>query len=348
MTTATIKQVTDERDAAHRELHGASPRVAAQSPARDADAPEIAVRVRGLVKRYADGTQANRGIDLDVRRGEVVAILGANGAGKTTFLRQLTTELRPTSGSVRVFGADSVADPQRAKRRMGITPQEAGLFETLTVREHFELFARLKDLSKREARAAAEEIMHELGLHNSSRKRVGALSGGQRRRILVGLALLGRPPLLILDEPTTGLDPDSRRAVWQVLRRAVAEGATVILSTHYMEEAERLSDRVGIIAAGRLAAIGTLEELFAQLATTHRVSFREEFGGDIQTRLFATFAEARAFVARQCLSEYAIARVSLEDVYFALAGQKLTESEDATGDTRDDARDDARGEDARR
>jgi ABC-type multidrug transport system ATPase subunit len=339
MTTATIKQLTDEINAAREEHQGASCRVASQTPARDANSQEIAVRVRGLVKRYADGTLAVRGIDLDVRRGEVVSILGANGAGKTTFLRQLTTELRPTAGSVRIFGADAIADPQRVKRRMGITPQEAGLFETLTVGEHFELFARLKDLNKRAARAAAEEIMDELGLHDSPRKRVGALSGGQRRRILIGLALLGRPPLLILDEPTTGLDPDSRRAVWQVLRRAVAEGATVILSTHYMEEAERLSDRVGVIAAGRLVALGTLEELFARLDTTHRVSFRDEFGGDEQARLFATFAEARAFVIRARLSEYAIARVSLEDVYFALAGQRLTGSEGAVDNTgREDAR----------
>jgi ABC-type multidrug transport system ATPase subunit len=332
MTTATIKQLTDGIDAAREERHGAPRRAAPPTPARDVDAPEIAVRVRGLVKRYADGTRANRGIDLDVRRGEVVSILGANGAGKTTFLRQLTTELRPTAGSVEIFGADAVADPQRVKRRMGILPQEAGLFESLTVREHFELFARLKDLGKREARSAAGETMDELGLRDESRKRVGALSGGQRRRILVGLALLGRPPLLVLDEPTTGLDPDSRRAVWQVLRRAVAGGATVLLSTHYMEEAERLSDRVGVIAAGRLVAIGTLEELFARLATTHRVSFRDECGGDEQTRLFATFAEARAFVARELLSEYAIARVSLEDVYFALAGQRLTGRDAAARD----------------
>src|SRR5947209_1392940 len=117
-----------------------------------------AVRVRGLVKRYGDGTAANRGIDLDVRRGEVVSILGPNGAGKTTFLRQMTTELKPTSGLIEIFGVDAVAEPARAKRVMGITPQEAGLFETLTVREHFEFFGRFKGLSKSEARLAAFDI----------------------------------------------------------------------------------------------------------------------------------------------------------------------------------------------
>src|SRR5207248_6593612 len=123
-----------------------------------------AVRVRDLVKRYRDGTEANRGIDLDVRRGEVVSILGPNGAGKTTFLRQLTTELLPTSGTVSIFDVDAIAEPERVKRAMGITPQEAGVFERLTVREHFELFARFRNLSKREARDAAREVIAELGL----------------------------------------------------------------------------------------------------------------------------------------------------------------------------------------
>src|SRR5207237_3650273 len=129
---------------------------------------------------------------------------------------------------------------------------EAGVFETLSVREHFELFARLKGLSKKAAREAAAQTIHELDLDAETGKRVGALSGGQRRRILIGLALLGRPPLLVLDEPTTGLDPFSRRSVWDVIRRTVADNTTVILSTHYIEEAERLSDRIGIIALGRL------------------------------------------------------------------------------------------------
>jgi ABC-2 type transport system ATP-binding protein len=283
----------------------------------------LAVCVRGLMKRYGDGTEANRGIDLDVRRGEVVAILGPNGAGKTTFLRQLTTELMPTAGTVSVFGVDAVAEPERAKRAMGITPQEAGVFEALTVREHLEFFARLKSLSKREARAAAVEVIEELGLTPETDKQVGALSGGQRRRILIGLALLGRPPLLVLDEPTTGLDPSSRRTVWSIVRRAVSEGSTVILSTHYMEEAERLSDRIGIIAAGRLIAFGTLDELLARLERSYRLSYRDPFDplGELNVRYFASFAEAQQYIARDLLSEYSIARASLEDVYFELTGE---------------------------
>jgi ABC-2 type transport system ATP-binding protein len=294
--------------------------------------PEVAVRVQNLVKVYRDGTEANRGISLEVRRGEVAAIVGPNGAGKTTFLRQLTTELRPTTGSVSVFGVDAVAEPQQAKRAMGITPQEAGVFERLTVREHFELFARLKHLSKREARAAAREVIAELELTGETNKSVGALSGGQRRRILIGLALLGRPPLLVLDEPTTGLDPASRRAVWGVIRRAVSTGTTVILSTHYMEEAERLSDRIGVIAAGRLIAFGTLDELLARVERSYRLSYRDPIDplSDLKIRYFASFAQAQQQIARELLSEYSIARASLEDVYFTLTGEPFDKDETET------------------
>ena len=153
--------------------------------------------MRGLVKEYKDGTRANRGIDLEVRRGEIVAVLGPNGAGKTTFLRQLTTELRPSGGDIRVFGIDVIREPQKAKRLMGITPQEAGTFDTLTTEQHLELFARLKGLSRKQAIVATAEIGDVLGLTEHFRKPVGSLSGGQRRRILIGLALIGRPPLLV-------------------------------------------------------------------------------------------------------------------------------------------------------
>jgi ABC-2 type transport system ATP-binding protein len=288
------------------------------------DARPPALSARGLCKRYRDGTEANRGIDLDVHAGEVVSVLGPNGAGKTTFLRQVTTELRPTAGSVAVFGVDAVASPLRAKSLMGITPQEAGLFERLKVREHLELFARLKGLSKPEARAAAREVAEELGLGSEFGRSVGALSGGQRRRVLVGLALLGRPPLLVLDEPTTGLDPASRQAVWDVIRRAASRGAAVVLSTHYIEEAERLSDRVAVILGGRLVAYGTLEELLGRLERSYRVSYRDPLDpeGEPRSLYFASFAEARTYVADERLSEYTVARASLEDVYFALTGRR--------------------------
>ena len=290
---------------------------------------EPAVRVRGLIKEYKDGTRANRGIDLDVPRGAVVTILGPNGAGKTTFLRQLTTELRPSAGTIRFLGVVAMREPRRAKQQMGITPQEAGLFESLTVRQHLELFGRLKGLRKSDAASASDDLLEQLGLAPEAGRRVGTLSGGQRRRILIGLALLGRPPLLVLDEPTTGLDPVSRRAVWSVLRRVVQNGASVILSTHYMEEAERLSDRVGIISGGRLIAFGTVPELLAKVRESYRLTYHDTStsAGDLRVCRFATFAGAKAHVERRNLSEYSVARASLEDVYFELTGEAFPSDE---------------------
>ena len=286
----------------------------------------VAVRVRGLIKRYRDGTEANRGIDLDVRQGEILSILGPNGAGKTTFLRQVTSELRPTSGSIQIFGVNAIALPRQVKQKMGITPQEAGVFETLTVREHLELFARLKGLAKDEARKSTTEVIHQLDLDGETSRRVGELSGGQRRRVLIGLALLGSPPLLVLDEPTTGLDPVSRRTTWEVIRKAVSRGATVILSTHYIEEAEHLSDRIGIISEGRMIALGTLEELLSRLPKSYRFSCRTSLDYH-RVQYFSTFTEAQQYAAREGIAEYSLARASLEDVYFELTGQAFEAAE---------------------
>jgi len=188
---------------------------------------------------------------------------------------------------------------------------------------------RLKRLSKLEAREAAREVIAELGLRAETNKSVGALSGGQRRRILIGLALLGRPPLLVLDEPTTGLDPSSRRAVWGVILRAVSAGATVILSTHYMEEAERLSDRIGVIAGGRLVAFDTLDKLLSRLYRSYRLSYRDPVDplSDLKIRYYSSFAQAQQHIARELLSEYSIARASLEDVYFTLTGEPFDKDE---------------------
>jgi ABC-type multidrug transport system ATPase subunit len=291
-----------------------------------------AVSVRGLVKEYRDGTRANRGIDLEVRRGEVVAVLGPNGAGKTTFLRQLTTELRPSGGEISVFGIDVVREPQRAKRLMGITPQEAGTFDTLSVRQHLQLFARLKGLSRRQSAEATTEIGELLGLTDHWSRPVGSLSGGQRRRILIGLALIGRPPLLVLDEPTTGLDPASRKAVWNVLRQTVTDGTTLVFSTHYMEEAERLSDRIAIIDTGRVIAFGTVRELVSRLHDSYRLSFHDPTysngHGHVRVQRYATFADVQLQIKRLRLSEYSIARASLEDVYFELAGHQFQDEDE--------------------
>jgi ABC-type multidrug transport system ATPase subunit len=282
---------------------------------------QIAVSVRELFKSYKNGTQATRGIDFTVRGGECVAILGPNGAGKTTFLRQLTTELKPTSGAIEIFGIDAIREANEAKLLMGVTPQEAGVFETLTVREHLELFGKLKGLDRKSARAQTDEILENLELSENAKKQVGTLSGGQRRRILIGLALLGKPPLLILDEPTTGLDPNARRTVWQMLKKIIGEGATVIFSTHYLEEAEQLSHRIAFINDGKIVADGSLQELRARFPRRYRMNFAK--GETAQTVFFDTFIEAQDFISESNLDEYQIATSSLEDVYFSLVGEPL-------------------------
>jgi len=283
-----------------------------------------AVRVENLFKRYKNGTQATRGIDFTVERGESVAVLGPNGAGKTTFLRQLTTELKPTSGAIEIFGVDTVQNAAKAKLLMGVTPQEAGVFETLTVSEHLELFGRLKGLDKTETRRQTAELLETLELSAQAKNRVGELSGGQKRRILIGLAMLGKPPLLILDEPTTGLDPDARRAVWLLLKQIIADGVTVIFSTHYLEEAENLSHRVAFINAGKILADGTLADLRSRLPNKYRLHY---LNGNGQTptphiEFFEDFGTVQDFIKSKQLKEYQIAATSLEDVYFSLNGDE--------------------------
>ena len=290
---------------------------------------KTAVCVTNLFKSYKNGTEATRGIDFSVKRGESVAILGANGAGKTTFLRQLTTELKPTSGAIKIFGVDAVKNANKAKLSMGVTPQEAGVFETLTVREHLELFGKLKGLNKSSARAETDELLKNLELETQAKKQVGELSGGQRRRILIGLAFLGKPPLLILDEPTTGLDPQSRRTVWLLLKQTINSGTTVIFSTHYLEEAEQLSERIAFIDGGKIVADGSLSELRARFPNKYRLSF---LNGDGQIAMphvefFEDFNAAQKYIGEKEISEYQLATVSLEDIYFSLVGKSLSDEE---------------------
>lgn len=286
--------------------------------------PSIALQSAGIFKRYKNGTEAVRGIDLTVNSGESISILGPNGAGKTSFLRILTTELRPTDGSVNILGIDAIAEPQAAKTNLGVTPQEAGVFETLRLREHLALFGRLKGLSKLEANTQTERLLGDLGLKDSLGKRVGDLSGGQRRRLLIGLALIGGPPLLILDEPTTGLDPVSRREVWDLLKKIISNGTTLIFSTHYMEEAEFLSDRIAFINAGKIVALGTLEELQSRFPLRYRLRFTlDTTKRKTETLYFETFGKVQAFLADAEPEEYQIATSSLEDVYLSLAGEQL-------------------------
>ena len=222
-----------------------------------------AIEVRGLEREFEGGVKAVRGVDLEVAEGEIYAFLGPNGAGKTTTLRMLTTLLRPTGGSARVADHDVVAEAAAVREAIGVALQEAALDPLMTGRELIRLQATLHRLPRAEGERRADALLDRVGLQGAADRRVGTYSGGMRRRLDLASALVHEPRVLFLDEPTTGLDPVSRKAIWEEVQKLNAEGATVFLTTQYLEEADQLADRVGIIAGGRLHAEGTLDELRA-------------------------------------------------------------------------------------
>jgi ABC-2 type transport system ATP-binding protein len=294
----------------------------------DTELPLVVDRVN---KTYKGGIEANREISFSVRPGEILGILGPNGAGKTTLVRQITTELMPSSGSIRVFDVDVVSDPIRAKFMMGIVPQEADLHEMLTVRQTLRIFGKLRGLSSRYAATRADELIASLRLEDHRNVPNLKLSGGLKRRVMVGIATLSHPKLIVLDEPTTGLDPQSRRDLWALLRENRERGSAILLTTHYMEEAEALCDRVGVIQHGKLLALDTVPNLraahgyeFKVTYTTHGTENKTHtvYGVDDQ--------ELVAKVRDKGVRQYSVARTSLEDVYLA-----LTDGEDSDGFTDD-------------
>ena len=231
----------------------------------DATHNGAAVQADGLVKHYAgkDVIEAVRGVDLRVEGGEVFGFLGPNGAGKSTTVKMLTTLLSITSGTAFVAGVDVARDPDEARRRMGVALQEAGLDPRQTGRELLVLQGRLFGMSPSEALTRAGELLALVELEDSADRRIKGYSGGLKRRLDLASALVHEPEVLFLDEPTTGLDPASRLTVWEEVRRINARGMTVFLTTQYLEEADQLADRVGLLDEGRLVAEGTPAELKA-------------------------------------------------------------------------------------
>lgn len=287
---------------------------------------EMAICIRGLTKCYPDGTVANTGIDLDVYEGELLSILGPNGAGKTTLVRQITAELNPTSGSIKIKNIDPLLEPLKAKQLMGVIPQEGALFSHLTVQEHLYFFGRLKGLTKSGARAQVEKLIPLLSLEEYRGKKIKFLSGGTQRRVFIALALLGDPPILVLDEPTAGLDPAARRDVWDLLNEVKKWGRTVILTTHYLEEAELLSNRIGILQRGELKRLGSLEDLYRSVPKTYRLVYNgvgastERASNESIVYEAANFEAVKKIIQERCLTEYSVRRISLEDVYLELIG----------------------------
>ena len=305
------------------------------------------VRASGLVKRYKS-VEALSGLDLSVDEGTVVALLGPNGAGKTTAVRVLATLLVPDAGTAEVAGADVLANPGAVRERIGLSGQYAAVDEHLTGYENLEMVGRLYDLGRARSKARARELLERFGLSEAADRATKTYSGGMRRRLDLAGAIVAAPPLLILDEPTTGLDVRSRLQLWDVIRELVASGTTLLLTTQYLEEADRLADEIVVIDRGKAIAHGTADELKAQtggerievvlsdpghresaeraLALVARGAVLVEEGGrslavpveDGQRALARTLREFE--VANIAVLEIGLRRPTLDDVFLSLTG----------------------------
>jgi len=296
---------------------------------------EPMIQAVGLRKRFGS-TQALDGLDLDVPSGQILGVLGPNGAGKTTAVRVLTTLSTPDAGHARVAGFDVVHQADDVRRSIGVTAQAATVDEVLTGRQNLVMIGRLGGLSRRAARARAAELLERFDLSDAADRPLKGYSGGMRRRLDLAAGLVSRPPVLFLDEPTTGLDPTSRARMWDVIRGLVTDGATLLLTTQYLDEADQLADEIVVIDHGRAIARGTASELKSQIggATLH-VSLPEPVGdvaGEIQVaadgRGLTAPVDARAGLAtdvvraldrsRVAVDDIEVRKPSLDDVFFAL------------------------------
>ncbi|MFE7861022.1 ATP-binding cassette domain-containing protein [Streptomyces sp. NPDC057403] len=223
-----------------------------------------AVTVRGMVKHYGE-TKALDGVDLDVREGTVMGVLGPNGAGKTTLVRILSTLLSPDAGEATVAGYDVLRQPRQLRRVIGLTGQYASVDEKLPGWENLYMIGRLLDLPRKDARARADELLERFSLTDAAKRPASTYSGGMRRRLDLAASMIGRPQVLFLDEPTTGLDPRTRNEVWDEVKAMVGEGVTVLLTTQYMEEAEQLASELTVVDRGKVIAGGAIDELKAKV-----------------------------------------------------------------------------------
>jgi ABC-2 type transport system ATP-binding protein len=312
--------------------------------------PPYAIHAEGLRKQFGE-TVAVDGVDLAVPQGSVYGFLGPNGAGKTTTIRMLATLVRPTAGQARIFGHDIVADADAVRARIGLTGQYASIDDDLTGRENLVLIGRLLGHRHRAAAERARELLAAFGLEAAAHRRVKGYSGGMRRRLDIAASVVVTPDLLFLDEPTTGLDPRSRAQVWDVVRELAMNGTTVLLTTQYLEEADRLADRLAVIDRGRIIAEGTTVELKQSVGSgAVRVRLRDPTRREDAARILARALAvpvhreedpaalsaglddpARAGAALSELahagievSEFGVGRISLDEVFLALTGHHVT------------------------
>jgi ABC-2 type transport system ATP-binding protein len=311
-----------------------------------------AVRVEGLVKTFGS-TRALDGVDLEIEAGRVLALLGPNGAGKTTAVRILTTLLRPDAGRAWVAGHDVLADPEAVRRNIGLSGQYAAVDENLTGRENLYMVGRFYGFDRRRARARAAELLADFRLDDAADRPAKTYSGGMRRRLDLAGALVAKPAVVVLDEPTTGLDPRGRLETWEVIGNLVAGGATVLLTTQYLEEADQLADTIAVIDAGKLIAEGTADELkartggerlelvvsdAAEVPIAQRVLAEvgaDEPTGDAQTRRVGVLVETGPKALIEALRrldlegvgvlDVALHRPTLDDVFLSLTGHAAEE-----------------------
>ena len=347
MVTATSMDDTGDRGSSHEpdwNGHGGHAVITA------------AVEVDGVSKQFGS-TLALDNVSLSVEAGRVLALLGPNGAGKTTLIRILTTLLTPDSGRARVAGLDVRRDPKAIRSLIGLAGQYASVDEMLTGRENLELVGLLYHLERSEYRRRAQDALERMTLTGAGDKPVKTYSGGMRRRLDLAASLIGRPPILFLDEPTTGLDPRTRNGLWQFIEELVAEGTTVLLTTQYMEEAEHLADSIVVLDTGCVVAQGTADELKDQLggdvleirvtdvADLERAATLVAEFGDVVPRLNPDLKEvslpvkgsAKVLIAAGralddsgiALDDLGIRRPSLDDVFLSFTGHRTATGEDA-------------------
>lgn len=309
----------------------------------------LAIEVKGLQKVFGDN-KAVDGIDLEVPSGMIYGVLGPNGAGKTTTINMLATLLGPDGGTAKIFGHDVVKEPQVVRQLIGVTGQYASVDDKLSAIENLVIFGRLLGLSRKEAKAKANELLEEFGLTEAAKRPLSKFSGGMRRRLDLAASLIAQPPLIFLDEPTTGLDPRTRNQMWDTIRRLVKSGSTILLTTQYLEEADQLADRIAVIDKGRVVAEGTPNELKRSIgAATLQLQISSE----------AKVADARSIIEKVLgvktqnpepklitapmkdpdtvtdllvalkksgikLDEVSVQKPSLDEVFFALTGKEKT------------------------
>jgi len=277
------------------------------------------VQITNLQKQYSppDGVLAVKGVSFDIRQGEIFSLLGPNGAGKTTTISMLSCLLAPTGGEATVAGHSISSDPLRVKQAIGVVPQEIALYPSITARENLRFWGRMYGLGGKQLNARANDVLDIAGLTDRADDKVETYSGGMKRRLNIAVGLLHHPQVLFLDEPTVGIDPQSRRRILDTIKSLNEQGMTVLYTTHYMEEAEELSDRIGIIDHGELIAIGTLAELTTLVGECDIIHLGVEYNGADQEALLQNLGATPG--VRQVGSEDGGLLLQVDDANTALA-----------------------------